>query len=234
MPLSLIPQVFFDLIARVIPGCVVVITWYLTILGPNKALNTIITASSKQNIFNFWSFALLIILSYILGLILNELWSLTFKRIKDKILKGKKKKYIESCISENNKIRKCFGESELRLTHEDLPSLHVIHDHLRLFSDSEAYRLLKLRAEARLCEALFTGLLPLPIINILFWYNYSRLFMMDRFFIELTAIVAIIVFWRKSNRFEKFYIRGTCISWLFFNFPIGPLKRTKLDRNKSS
>jgi len=229
MPLTLIPQVFFDLIARIIPGLAIVIAWYVTTLGPNKTLDTLVTASSKQNILNFWSFALLTILSYLLGFILNELWSLTFGRIKRRVFREKTGKYLESCLADNDKMRKCFGESELGLTIEDFPALHIIHDHLRLYSDSEGYRLLKLRAEARLSEALFIGLLLLPIINIVCWYYDSQLFMLDRFVLELLLVVAIITFWRKSNQFERFYITGTCTSWLFFSFPVGPLKQAKAD-----
>lgn len=230
MPLSLVPQIFYDLIARVVPGLVIVIAWYMAVLGPDRAIATI---SKNQNILDFWAFALLVTLSYILGFILDELWSLTFKRIKRKIIKGKKEGYIRSCIDENNKVRERFGESKIEFEDKDLPSVYAMHDHLRLYSDSEAYRLLKVRAEARLCEALFIGFLFLPIVNILFWLNNSRLFILDRAVLELVVILAILTFWRGSNRFENFYIIGTCRSWLFYNFPVGPLKQTKVSEDKS-
>lgn len=228
MPLNLIPQVFYDFIARVIPGFVVIATWYLAILGPNKAIDTIITISSKsdQSLFNFWSFSVVIILSYVLGFVLDELQSLTFGRIKKKNQRRTELRYIRSCITHDGKIRKCFGESALEIKSRDLPSFHIVLDHLRLQSQSEAYRLLKLRAEAQLCDVLFTGLSPLLVVNILFWYRDSQLLMLDRIVLELVLIGAMIAFWRASDRFQKFYITGTLTSWLFSSFPIGPLERT--------
>ena len=240
MSLSVIPQIFYDLIARVIPGFVMIITWYLTIVGPSEAINTIKIVYSKQDKSNFWLAVLLFILSYVLSFILDELWPL-FRKIRKiirKITKGQKEKdkekeRIESCIAENNKIRKCFGESELEFENKDWPSFWVIYGHLRLYSQSEVYRLLKLRAEAQLCTILFIGFLPLPIINILFWYNDPKLLILDRIFLELAVIVAILAFWRGRNKFKKFYIVGTYRSWLFFSFPIGPLKQTKAERPKN-
>ena len=226
MLLNLIPQVFYDFIARVIPGFVVIATWYLAILGPNKAIDTITTISSKssQSLFNFWSFSVVIVLSYMLGFVLDELRSLTFGRIKKKYLKRMRPEYIRRCIVEDGKIRKCFGKSALKIKSRDLPPFHAIHDHLRLRSQSEAYRLLKLRAEARLCDVLFTGLSPLPAINILFWHRDSQLLMLDRIVLELVLIGAMIAFWRASDKLQQFYRTGTLRSWLFSSFPVGPLE----------
>jgi hypothetical protein len=233
MPLSLIPQVFYDLIARVVPGSVVVIMWYLTMLGPKKAINTLITISPKQNIISLWSFALLIMLAYVLGFILNELWDLTFRKIKRKTSQERKSRHLKSSIAQYDRIRKCFGKSELQFGHEDLPSLHTMHDHLRLRSDSEAYRLLKLRAERTLCEALFTGIFLLPIVNVLFWYNGGNLLMLDRIALELVVIVALLTFWGGVNKLGMFYVGGTCTSWLLLNFPIGPDKQAEAEEDKS-
>jgi len=228
MPLSLIPQVFYDLIARVIPGMVLLTMWYLTILGPNKAIDaiTMISSQSNQNIFNFWSFAVLLTISYLVGIILDEIWTLTFRRIKRQERRRRRVKYIDRCLVQNDQIRKCLGEPELGLERRDLPPLHILHDHLRFHSQSESYRLLKLRAEARLSKILFTGFFLLPVINVLFWYWDSRLLMLDRIVLELALIVAIVILWRAGDRFEKFYIGGTYTSWLLHSFPIQPPKRT--------
>ena len=221
MSLSLVPQIFYDLIARVVPGFVVILAWYTAVLGPDKAISTII---NNRNVFEFWLFALLVTLSYVLSFILDELWSLTFYKINHNITENKKGEYIRSCVDDNNKIRECFGESNVEFKGGRLPSVYAMHDHLRLYSESEAYRLLKVRAEVRLCEGLFIGFLFLPIINVLFWFNDSKTFMPDRAALELLVIFAIFTFWKGRNQFEKFYTIGTCRSWLFYNFPVGPLK----------
>ena len=235
MPLSLIPQVFYDLIARVIPGFIVIMMWYLTILGPNKAVNAFLTVSSQpdQSIFNFWSFAALLTVSYLIGLILDELWRSTFRRIKSKKRRLAQAEHIDWCIAQNDQIRKCLGQPALGLEGQDLPPVHVMHDHLRLHSESEAYRLLKLQAEARLCEALFAGLLLLPAINALFWYRDFKWLVLDRMALELALIVALVTFWKASDRFEQFYTGGTCTSWLLRSFPIEPLKPAQAHLRRS-
>lgn len=232
MPLSLIPQVFFDLIARVIPGCVLVITGYLTILGPKKAIDAIVSASATQSIVNFWSLVLLIIFAYVSGLIFNELWYLTFEKIRSTRVKENHKRYLGSCIAEYNKIRKCFGESELSLRGKDLPPVHVMHDHVRLRSQSEAYRLLKLRAEVYLFDTLFTGFMVLAMTNILVWYHDAKLFALDRAALELAMMVVMLTFWRGGDKLEKFYRNGTCMAWLLLSFPIGPQEQMKGEKNR--
>jgi hypothetical protein len=245
MSLSIVvPQIFYDLIARVVPGFVVFLVWYVGVLGPNQAISAI---KDNRDVFDIWLFALLVTLSYILGFILDELWSLTFHKIKlgfildklwslvfHRIRKNKEREYIKSCIDDNNKIRKCLRESNIEFKDEDLPSVYAMHDHLRLYSESEAYRLLKVRAEVRLCGGLFMGFLFLLIINGLFWrLNDSGTFMLDRVALELLVFLVIPTLWIGSNRLEKFYTIGTCRAWLFYNFPVGPLKVRKITARPS-
>jgi len=227
MPLNLIPEFFYDLIGRVIPGFVVIIMWYLTILGPNKAIDTITRVSSQSNqpIFNLWSFSILLAIAYLLGLILEEIWSVTFWRIKGNKRGSREAQQIDWCIAEYERVRKCLGQPELGLQRQDLPPIQIVQDHLRLHSQSEAYRLVKLRAETRLSDTLFTGLLLLPVINVLFWYRDSRFLMLDRIFLELALILAIVILWRAGDSFHRFYVGGTHMSWLLYSFPIHPPKQ---------
>jgi len=229
---SLVPQIFYDLIARVIPGVVLFITGYLCILGPREAIRSMISVPSNQNPFNFTMILLAIILSYVLGFILSELWSSTFGKIKNKKAGEKTKKQMRSCLAEYDRMRKFLGGHELDLRYEGLPSIYAMHDHLRLYSVSEAYRLLKLQAEERLCEVLFIGFILLAIINPC--YYFAEGFLLDRALLEVALLVAIYSFWRSGDKLEKFFINGTCKSWLFFSFPIGPTPSTRKEKLKSS
>lgn len=48
MPLSVVPQIFYDLIARVIPGSAILILGYLTWLGPAKATQTLLSEALQK------------------------------------------------------------------------------------------------------------------------------------------------------------------------------------------
>jgi hypothetical protein len=222
MNLDLVPQIFYDLIARVIPGFVLVVAWYLTVQGPDKGVRQMTALLSNQNIANFWSLTVLVVLSYILGFILRELWSLTFKRMRRKRTARKLRRYRQMAIAQYNKAGACFGKPELGFEAKDLPATHTMLDDVRRRSPSEGHRLLKLRAEAHLCEALFAGSVLLPLLNILFWYRDSRLLMWDRAALELLVVVALIALWRASNRLEKFHTSGTYGAWLSLCFPVSP------------
>lgn len=240
MPLDLIPQVFYDLIARIIPGTVLIIASYLTVLGPKKAIDTLVsvavTIPPERKILNVWLFALLMILAYVLSMIVHELWSLASKAItsvdkknqkKEKKSKEKKKEPPKRvCFEQDGKIRKCFEEPALGFESSDLPATHVMHDHLRLYSPSEAYRLLKLRAERNLCEVLFTGFLLLALVNILLWYHEFKWPIPDWTVLELALVLGLVTLWNGRKRFDELYRKGTCTAWLLLNFPVGTHKQT--------
>jgi len=230
MPLSLIPQIFFDLIARIIPGSIFLILIYPSILGPQKAIEYLLSNSDKVNI---WAFFLLIIFSYITGFILGQLSTLTLGKIREKSRKERNLKFIKSCVNENNNIRKCFNENELKIDHKKLPPTYVMHDHLRFYSPSEAYRLLKLRAESRLCEVLVLGFFISILLNIITWFLEPKILIVDRLLFLLLMILGIFTLWIRGNTFEIFHISGTCRLWLFYNFPFDSLKNIINDRIRS-
>jgi hypothetical protein len=234
MPWNIIPQIFYDLIARVTPGAIILIIGYLTFSGPGKAIKNIISASSKLNIFNFGMFVLGFILSYILGTILYELWAITFKKAQEKWSEEKIRNTIDLAIDYHNKMRDVLGVKPLKVTKDDLPRYHIMHDHLRRNSEAEAYRLLKLRAEQRLGQVLFMGFFLLSIINVGYWISEVKLLVIDRAFLEVFLFLAMYLFWRQSERRRRFYIHGTCTQWLFSNFPIEPRKAETQDKKSQN
>lgn len=255
MPWSLIPQISYDLIARVVPGAVIFIMAYLTLWGPEAAIRNFITVSSQQNVFSFGTVLLGIIFSYILGFILAEWWIITFpwwskifhtfhKRLstnkKTEDIKtsqpGSKspsENYFETAITQYNKIRALSGKNALTFTGRDLPYDYVMHDHLRVYSESEAYRLLKLRAEQRLCQCLYIGFTLLAIMNIVCWIKGFRFFAWDRAMLEGILFVSMYAFWRRNYKTEKYMMNGICNMWLFFNFPIDPKDIVSGSKNSS-
>lgn len=224
MPLSIIPQIFYDLIARVLPGMIVMVIWYLAVLGPTKAWIIFKTEHAGSNFFYFWSVFIILVFSYVVSFILNELWHIKFEAIKKNRKKEIKINPIKLSLDQDAKIRKSLQEDTLELNVEDLPETYVMHDNLRLHSESEAYRLLKVRAEIRMCEVLFMGLLITLFLNIIFWVVDFKLLMLDRLILEILVIISSYTFWKAGIRLERYYNGGVCRIWLLTNFPIGPLK----------
>ena len=222
MPWSVIPQIFYDLIARVVPGATILLLGYLTLLGPTKARHTFFVEVSQINTFKLGTYIPLFIVAYILGFILRELWVIAYKNIQKKWPSQPKEDQIESAIDYHNKIRVIHGKKPLNVKKADLPPIYIMHDQIRLFSDSEGYRLLKLRAEQRLCHAVVIGVLILAMMNVGCWINDAKLFILERVLLVMIFPVIIYVFWRRSHKFGNYYEQGTCTQWLLLNFPVKP------------
>ena len=107
MQWNLVPQVFYDAVARIMPGFVSIMAWYLVILGPNQAIYNLTEADQKM--LGLGSFTWLVIFSYVLGFILKESWNLTFKKLKQKTTV--KQNHIEQC----NKHRELYLLVSLKL-----------------------------------------------------------------------------------------------------------------------
>ncbi len=73
---------------------------------------------------------------------------------------------LQAAIQFHNKIRATAHLPQLCLEKADLPPVHIMHDHLRFLAESEAYRVLKLRAERGMGQALSTGFCVLAIVNL--------------------------------------------------------------------
>lgn len=84
MNFDLVPQVFYDLIARIVPGFVVAAAWYLAVRDTAKWTKDISDVLAMPNVTSIGSLLLLIAFAYVFGFILRELWSLVFKRKSDK------------------------------------------------------------------------------------------------------------------------------------------------------
>lgn len=118
------------------------------------------------------------------------------------------------------KIRAVANLPQARLQKEDLPPVHIMHDHLRFLAESEAYRVLKLRAERGMGQALSMGFCVLAIVNLGYWMEEATLLLADRFLLEIFFLVAMWSFWQQSAKVENYYAHGVCTQWLLSLFPV--------------
>lgn len=217
-PWDLVPQVFYDFIGRVMPGAVIMITGYLLVFGPDRAVKIVSRTSAKPSLLNLWSFLLLALAAYVVGIVMGQIWIITFGKIRSKSRKEAAQQCMKLGVTQYNKVKKALGKSELALNLTELPDFFIMLDHLRVCSSTESSRLLKLRAEKRLCQGLFVELGILSIVNIYFMYGFSEEFFTARVVLEIFMIITMFCCWTWMVRLERYFMTGTCLAWLFYNF----------------
>lgn len=210
---NLIPQLFYDFIARLIPGATLLMTSSLVILGPNNAL-TYLVNSQKNRLFDFVPLLLWVLIAYLIGMIVGELWEISIGYFTKPLLKKNEENCKKQCLIEHNKFQKMCGCSELNIEARNFPAAYVMRDHLRSVAPSEAARLLKVRAEERLCHVLILGFFVLSIINIKYILDSLD---MERIILEIILVVTIISCWSRAFRMRRHLITGTTVSWLFYS-----------------
>lgn len=218
MPLNLVPQIFYDIIARVIPGSTILILTGLTISGPQTAYLELQKLASNQTI-NLWTVTAFVMIAYVFGYILNEFWRLTIDKLTKKRRGRLHKENTEKAIEQLNKRRRLMKEKEIKIDYDDLPKDFIMHDDIRVAEDLEGYRLLKLRAENRLCSYMCTGLLVLLIVNVIMWIRTGIAFNVERLSICLSFSISAIMLFIRAESLNRNYIGGVTRLWLT-NHPV--------------
>lgn len=136
-----IPQLSFDIIARICPGLIILMSWLLVYLGPLNGIYIFIELIKNYNFLSFGFIILIIILSYMLSIFIFGMKQfITTKNTPIDNLSAK-------IDSSNNAIK---------------------FDILRVKFPIVGARLNKLRAETQGAQVLFYGLLIASIVNIYF------------------------------------------------------------------
>jgi hypothetical protein len=209
MDATWIPQLFFDLVGRVLPGAILILTGFAVVFGPSRALSLM----SNKDPLTFGSSVLWSVLAYFLGLMASQLWGATIGKLAKRRESKIDQKCLEKCLAEHNRIQEALGGPQIHISPDKLPRVFVMHDHLRLVDKDEALRLLKLLAEQRLCHSVSFGFLAMVILNIwLYVSDPSR----ERLVLEGGIVLVIIVFWGRALRLREFFATGTCVAWFSF------------------
>lgn len=209
-----IPQLFSDLLGRIVPGAALMVVSYLVAVRPTQAIVNL-TGTLYEKLFTLGPALIFLLFSYLIGFIMGQLWIL---------LLGKRaaitKAEVEAtqgchgqCLDEHNKLQTSLGMPPLALSTNDLPRTFVMHDHLRFVAGAEAQRLLKLRSEKRLCHVIVLGFTVLGLVNLAYLSTQAHF---DRLVLEVLLIASIVSCWKRSLRLEKQFVNGTCIAWLSY------------------
>jgi GrpB-like predicted nucleotidyltransferase (UPF0157 family) len=146
--LGLIPQVFYDLIGRVVPGATVLAASSLLFEEPERLVEVGGSAFDRAAFWPFFSILTALLVSYVTGLLLGAIWFFFAGREWEK-------KPPSLSIHE----RPDLGHLGIRQS--------FMYDAVHLYNSAAGARLAKLRAEQHLCGVLVVGFSLLSAVRIL-------------------------------------------------------------------
>ncbi|MBN1121195.1 MAG: hypothetical protein JXJ17_08955 [Anaerolineae bacterium] len=161
---ELIPQVTYDIIGRVIPGTVIILTWAITWLGPSKAFGLLGEYLADPDFpITLWTFLLFAVIAYILSIVLYGITKVPslFRKKPD----------------EEEKID------------PEKPSAALKYDAIRVASPEAGARLVKLSAEQHAAQILITGWLLAGSVNL---YLLIASFSVERLFLGIVLAFALV------------------------------------------
>ncbi len=210
---NLVPQVFYDLVARVMPGGVLIVASTLVITGPSDAIGLITKPNDNTELFSIGAFLIGILLAYAIGIIVGQLWEITIGRTIRKTLAQEERSCKDTCLAEHNLLLKQVGRPEVNLEASNLPRVSTMREHLRIVAPQDAARLLKVRGEYRSCEVLCIGFLTLLAINsLVLRYDPS----IERMTLEALLAIAVPICWTKVFGLRRHFVNGATIFWLTY------------------
>lgn len=204
-----IPQVFYDLVARVVPGAVVLTLGAAVAAGPEELVAAFASGRLGTALGGFAGASLALMFSYVTGSVVGQLWTLTGEKLVANWENQAATAGREACLLEHNLAEIACGRPPISITGDQMPRVFVMQDHLRDGSEGEALRLLKLRAEERLCHVLVVGFALLSILNLTL-VEMTR----SRWTLEGALILGIVACYSRAKRIYGYRINGTCIAWL--------------------
>ncbi len=241
MSLNIIPQLFYDFISIIIPGFITLVGIYFTTIGPKTALNNIFSNNSEYNFSNFWIFLFIIIISYIVGFLLQQLSDLLLNRFKVKNIKHIYKKCTTDYFELDQLYQNIKNKQGNKFNIKKDPDYFAMSSQLQLIFPEEMKRILKLRAEARMSQSLVISVSAIGISNIIIIFlllifpsfkDIINICITDSIILICIAIFSFLCFLGRMKNKEKLYFISTFYTWLFYHFPFDK-NHTNHERRKS-
>lgn len=217
---SLIPQLFYDVIGRIIPGATVLASALILWEGPEKALRHLAKWSDNPNEANISTILIImgnLLAAHILASLLGGFWFL-ISRIKCKReLKGFGKYLNLWGKKGEDKIEKRFeifgkdypvpGAMCMMKTASD--KIAYMYDHVLLNCPKAGARIAKLRAEQHMSGVLIIGFLLL--ILSCYWFPYVK----QSGLLFLVGVEALLIFAVTSAGLLAWHLEKRCNTALF-------------------
>ena len=206
-----IPQVYYDLLARVIPGSAVVLGVLYLRDGPSRGIDFVFRGICGQEHSWVCGLGVGLLAAYLIGLIIGELGELVAGRLLGRRDSELEKGFVRECLDDHIQVLEAVGREPLNLQPDDLPDTDLMAEQLMLVDHYGGSRLLALRAERRLCQVLAFGLFILALGNLL---AYSADLIPKRLVVEGLLLLSMLMLWRRSTRLHERVVRRTCTGWL--------------------
>jgi len=212
-----ISKVYYDLLARVVPGSAVLLGLIYLESGPVRGINFVFRSMAAREGPLALKFAVGLLAAYLIGLMIGELGELLAGRVLERRDTDREAIIARECLDEHNGAMHAAGRQTVDVLHDDFPSAAVMSEELAVVDHCSGGRLLALKAERRLCLVLSFGLLLLALGNLLL---FTGDLVVKRLFVEGVLLLALLVFWRRSSRLHTRVVRQTCFGWLM-NISLG-------------
>lgn len=206
-----IPQLYYDLLARVVPGSAVLLGAFYLKDGPARGVNFVMRSMFDAGDSWMGRVAVGLLAAYLIGLVIGELGELLAGRVLERRDEKYESNYARECLDEHNRAMVVGGSTPVAVVPEDLPSPDAMTEQLTLADPYSGSRLLALMAERRLCLVLAFGFFLLFLLNL---FAFMGDLVVKRLAVEGLFVLSLLVLWRRSTRLHERVVRQTCLGWL--------------------
>lgn len=213
-----IPQLFYDILARYLPGVLFMGAFVYLLPEANTWRTTVFDTILSKNPTS-GQILLLIGAPYLMGILLSELWEQV-------ITKGFLKKYRDT--TRITRLSEAYERYDHVFGHEDSPLLnppddkgpltHMMQIDLKQVADEESIRLLRLRSDCRLCNVLSAGA---AILIATYAISYNKDIQIP---IMSVLVLILLLSVRRWWRLEIFIADASAVAWLH-HFVFKPSKK---------
>jgi hypothetical protein len=202
MDWNVIPEIFYDIIARIIPGSVLVLAATMIYLGPSKVVKNLLSDSTEINV---QLTLLFLLLAYLVAVVTGQAWN---------VAGDGEKRWREWARRRREKKKKKSKEVETAKPIEIEKAQDVPFDTEKAFFQvrkdlsQEASRLVKIQAEKSLCEVLIVGFSALWPVDLLFCVFGSSPYRGERVFLLIAIAFSIFSCWEWRIYLEDLYSRS--------------------------
>lgn len=212
MSLSWIPQLFYDLLARLLPGVVLLVIAAILAKGGTGQGSDLVAWFWAHGFGYYGSPAAALGCAYVLGVVLAEIWEIVVRRHTQD-----RKKVVHDAVKaerlrEHNTLALGLGGKKAKIMENQLPSILAMQEHLRPVSTGNVLRLLRLRSDLRLCHVAFVGFIVLLLFDIV-WSCINGV-NGARISLGIALPLCALALFRRAERLERFIAVATCVAWL--------------------